>query len=1205
MRPRQTSKGPKPRSKKQLYTLCTSLVVFFLLSAIGLLTSIPTALAMEQQARCGLEEHVHVDDCYLNNIIICQQKAHTHSDSCYLLLLEDNDINMLLTEVSKTEDKNLETLIAGVLGEAVRLNELGEEEPEVEEEGMFSFLNNTRTASDEPIMATSFSGTTYAGTEVSQLNETIETFGVEPAVVLNEGMAVPVTMTLDEENDNSVSMLSLNEDGSVTVPDVNQAGGNTQANTYIKVDDKWILIDSGTFVSKTSNGTAYRSINKDTYTSVITAAVGLENDEYTLKYASSADGSPTDTVQTISVYESRQWRSYFTFGRYSKNPIYIYLYDENGANPIQYYTVTYDYGDGTTVEKYVRADTSITHPTGYTWLDAANNEVGTSTQITQATTFHVSSGSGTVTPDPDVDSLTVNYNVNFGTSYNNLTIATSDRPSVLGTTSVNVEKGNDILIQDVTNRNVDGVFGGNIANDRYGVVHFLGWQITKNDGTKIMIQPTSALSWEELEDYAVDGRVTLTGQWDFHMHRSANFFIKYDSKMFDENGNHISGTADAYTQVIFQTYVGGVPTNSNRDTLNNTYKIAATEDNTTEADRQIRALHGESSTGVWLAEFPTDAYIFEQLKPYATNGQLTVGENGEKVNVNDLNENEYTIRWTLFNVGSDSKTVETWHVDGMLVRKTGAFEITKTFAGNPTLIEGAKNGFKITASNGTTTQTFRLDNAISVENGVYRWKVEDVKYNEVWTITESPPVLSNALSYYEWTVVDPYNTQNEAGIGKEVQIRGVTYPVDVQSANLMQVNFNNIYYQKDSLMLKKEDEKTGRALSGAEFELWQNGSRMTFDYIPATGLYEYNQEGAGDTSVLSSDTSNGYINISTTGFSYESGPITVKEVKAPVGYGEITDVELGKQSDGSIGIFAGSSDYVKYKDGLLIIQNSSDPVDITVKKEWKNYVNTDKLPVVVQLLANGDNALAADLIGINGTASVTLNAVNEYTHTWYGLPVYANGEAINWSVREIQVGDEKCKADYTFANWIPSISKTTSKDAENQDIVMLTVTNIPKGNVILILTKTDWEGVTFLPGAEFTLKNMNTGITTTLTTDGAGKLTFQNLKYETRYMLTEVKAPDGYWAMSEPVYLTIGGDGTVMFTDADGKTQNVDYEYVDINGKYSIQVKNRTSQPMPNTGGNGTLLFTGLGMLMLFSVFTYQKKNTKRKRRRGARRTSR
>ena len=51
---------------------------------------------------------------------------------------------MLLTAVSQAEDKNLESLISGVLGEAVRLNEMGQEEPAQEEK-----IENAETENQE------------------------------------------------------------------------------------------------------------------------------------------------------------------------------------------------------------------------------------------------------------------------------------------------------------------------------------------------------------------------------------------------------------------------------------------------------------------------------------------------------------------------------------------------------------------------------------------------------------------------------------------------------------------------------------------------------------------------------------------------------------------------------------------------------------------------------------------------------------------------------------------------------------------------------------------------------------------------------------------------------------------------------------------------------------------------------------------------
>jgi len=48
------------------------------------------SLALEQFARCGMEDHVHGAECYSNNNLVCVKTEHTHSENCYLVLLKDN-----------------------------------------------------------------------------------------------------------------------------------------------------------------------------------------------------------------------------------------------------------------------------------------------------------------------------------------------------------------------------------------------------------------------------------------------------------------------------------------------------------------------------------------------------------------------------------------------------------------------------------------------------------------------------------------------------------------------------------------------------------------------------------------------------------------------------------------------------------------------------------------------------------------------------------------------------------------------------------------------------------------------------------------------------------------------------------------------------------------------------------------------------------
>ena len=91
--------------------LFVALGVLLLLSVFRALGSVTEALALEQQPRCGMTEHLHTESCYINDVLVCRQKAHTHSDSCYPLLLADNDINQLLTQIASTRDRSLESLL--------------------------------------------------------------------------------------------------------------------------------------------------------------------------------------------------------------------------------------------------------------------------------------------------------------------------------------------------------------------------------------------------------------------------------------------------------------------------------------------------------------------------------------------------------------------------------------------------------------------------------------------------------------------------------------------------------------------------------------------------------------------------------------------------------------------------------------------------------------------------------------------------------------------------------------------------------------------------------------------------------------------------------------------------------------------------------------------------------------------------------------
>ena len=678
--------------------------------------------------------------------------------------------------------------------------------------------------------------------------------------------------------------------------------------------------------------------------------------------------------------------------------------------------------------------------------------------------------------------------------------------------------------------------------------------------------------------------------------------------------------------MIFTTYVGGIDSEIGSgassgyvNALNEKYAVEMTADTTYLAnDRLIRAMFG-SDTAPWLAELPHDNDIFQQLKAYVQDGgQLSVpNEAGEfvTVDVNDLNEYGYAIRWYAFKACSDGGNVYDWHVDGVLVRKEGRVHTTKTFSGNETLIHQARDGFFIHAVNEAQDTRYimtitdptdderaaildRLGLSASqitgwltpIDDGdgndnTLLWEFRDVEYDEAWVITEYPPQVAESADYAEWVVVDSSaSNQSASGIGGTVEIRGVTHATDLEDPEWLRAEFNNIYFRGNSLMLKKEDAATGQALSGARFQLYQGDTLMTFDYDAETGLYIFDSHGNGSIDTLVCD---GYTNLSTSGFAYDMGDITVREVTAPEGYGAVGDVTIGytQDTDGdgvpdsTIGITnsADSGAYARYDSGLLVIRNSSAPTRVTAVKRW-NCADSEREDVVMQLLANGSANTAAAILQSSGqSATVTLTAVDGWVYTWYDLPVYANGAPVTWTIRELRVGSENCKSDYSFPNWIVTYRSQTTADG-----LVLTAENTPK-RPMLYLDKWDMTGRQRLAGAIFSLipvdddgVPLSGAVSKTAVTGADGSLRFDNLRHNTRYRLTELQAPEGYIPYDTPAYLTLGEDGRVT-VEAHG--------YVSAAATaFHISVVNRSADSLPDTGGSGLNGYYAAGAALALSA---------------------
>ena len=1237
--------------------LFVALGVLLLLSVFRALGFVTEALALEQQPRCGMTEHLHTESCYINDVLVCRQKAHTHSDSCYPLLLADNDINQLLTQIASTRDRSLESLLRSgnvrgilVLNKDLRVQTTQEgstdaDYPWIGGVGLLAVNDTPSTASNAINFYIRLDGNiTCIGSKT--LTTSRNTRQISKTNVVSAYTSV-VETSLTTNNLQSSYYLRYNTTGSTTsfsstagASGSNLTFGNGSSaryalltsrsgNTYTPIDFYTLTLDYSAAVGGSSfyyvesglgytlptlNGYHWEDGDGSTVTSVTVTrptTVYARPDACTvIYYVDGMEYARDEGLLPNRAYTLRDvpsgwegWRG--DDGVVRKSGAQMTLTGSMTFHAVKYVTVTFRHLDGSTSTQQVLQGDQLILPTGY-WSDEAGTAYtgGTAVTINSDAAFIQTSG----------PPLTVTYTVNWATPSGLNAPATI--PNIVGASSYTVAADASHMVSRVSARTVTCAFT-NVPN-RYGSVYFAGWQTETGE----IIQSDAQLTWDELKLYDADndGVTALTGLWKYHMLQSVNFFVKLNSA-------HSSGEtgSEYYTPVIFTTYVGGIDSEltssaaSDMAALNKKYAVEMTADTTYLAnDRLLRAMYG-SDTAPWLAELPHDNDIFQQLKAYVQDGgQLSVpNEAGEfvTVDVNDLNEYGYAIRWYAFKACSDGGDVYDWHVDGVLVRKEGRVHTTKTFSGNETLIHQAKDGFFIHAANAAGDKRYIMtitapadaertaildllglsasqitDWLTPIDDGdgndnTLLWEFRDVEYDEAWVITEYPPQVAESADYAEWVVVDSSaSNQSASGTGGTVEIRGVTHATDLENPEWLRAEFNNIYFRGNSLMLKKEDAATGQALSGARFQLYQGDTLMTFDYDAETGLYVFDSHGNGAVDTLVCD---GYTNLSTSGFAYDMGDITVREVTSPEGYGAVGDVTIGytEDTDGdgvpdsTIGITnsADSGAYARYDSGLLVIRNSSAPTRVTAVKRW-NCADSEREDVVMQLLANGSANTAAAILQSSGqSATVTLTAVDGWVYTWYDLPVYANGAPVTWTIRELRVGSENCKSDYTFPNWIVTYRSQTTADG-----LVLTAENTPK-RPMLYLDKWDMTGRQRLAGAIFSLIAVDddgvplTGaVSKTAVTGADGSLRFDNLRHNTRYRLTELQAPEGYIPYDTPAYLTLGEDGRITVES---------HGYVSASATaFHISVVNRSADSLPETGGSGLNGYYAAGAALALSA---------------------
>ncbi len=1183
----------KVKKNRKKYTVCIATLCSVVFLILNVYASMLSTVALEQEARCGIAEHIHTDECFVNEILRCEQTAHVHDSNCYILLLEENDINGLLTEIDGSEDRTLEGVITDTVDNALftySLNEVitAETEETLEEETEEAVMEETVTEETEEAVTeeTVTEETEEVVTEEIEepvTEETEETVSTETEVVLDKETIAELNTIIAEdeetanlvlnENMNTLSDaetlsdeygLDLNEGIALLSVGDEPETGNYNANFYVYVDDEWQCIGTLDFSVDRSGFSYAATVSTSNVLALINNTLGTNfaRTSISLYYATSegATNYTSANVGTTNVtLGTSSWQNNLRGARYVR---VVASGQSANSTTLRFYTVRFIHADGSIETKYVRSGSTVELPQGYAWTDDAGNTYvgGDSVTITQKTDFTALVDDGTVT---------LYYEVNFPTVSG---VTVDEEATVDGgeTATETVEEGNGTTVKPVSNENVIGDTGsGHSGITR--VIHFRGWLV---EGTDIMLLPNTVLSWDTLQEYASGGRINLVAQWEYDSDTTCTFYIKYDSEATTE-GQAVTH----YTPCIFTSYVAGVDTSLSHDELTSQYGVnieAVTDEEVYEVDKLVRAKYGSRQGEPYLTSFPDDSYIFEQLHQYVS--ELTV--DGISVSGDDLNENGYAIRWYVFKCQSDS-----WHIDGKLVRKHGLMNVTKTFAGNKTAISQVKENFYIEAVGSEKgTERLTMNNYASYDSvtDTYTWEIEDVAYGELWTLSEMNYEADEYDVYSEYIITDASGGQSGTGTGNSLTVSGMTYAADLGETEVLQIDLYNVYRALDSLIIKKEDSETRRDLAGAQFMLYQNDELLKFAYDSEKDVYY--QEPDGDISELSGG-NNGYLEISVKDISYDSGDITIVESKVPEGYAGSSNVLIGYGDGGTVGILNDCA--ATFENNVLVIPNSSKTTTVTVKKTWlcPEYARAD---VEVQLFANGR---AVNALFPTVTPTVTLSGANGYSYAWENLAAYANGERISWSVRETKIGEESCKSDYSFANWL--VYYQNPQYTYNDDGYVTSVV-IPVSNdvqrLVLRITKTNMDKTQTLGGATFVLTRVDENLDAasgfapiTLTTDSSGEIIYEDLAYGT-YALTETAAPDGYELIAEPVYVTINGDNTISVSD------NY-YVEVDSTSSLSLTVKNSVTIPFPETGGVGTgVIYAVSLMLTAAAVYIYKRK---------------
>lgn len=514
---------------------------------------------------------------------------------------------------------------------------------------------------------------------------------------------------------------------------------------------------------------------------------------------------------------------------------------------------------------------------------------------------------------------------------------------------------------------------------------------------------------------------------------------------------------------------------------------------------------------------------------------------------------------------------------------------------------------KKTSANPAITDNNPCYSLQGAEYGVYKTEADaKVNKNKVNTLTIGK--YDSSEKYKDWSNEIELDagtyylkeTKNPKGYALNNSVVSVVVKANESSWIGSNGEFKD-YPQSDpvSVVLGKVDKETNKnkpqgsaSLAGAEF---------TVKYYK--GLYDSDPAKSGQTParswVLKTNKygycylSNDY-KVSGDDFFYMSnglptlpvGTITIQETKAPTGYFINNELFVRKITT------SGNTEHISTYNQPEVLEKV---IKFNIKKVQAGTSTPISGAVFRHTMPNG----STEDLETNSTGEITITGLASGTHK---IKEIKSPDGYQLNPNEVVFNVASGTGKITFTSGTNSLVTHGTKDSGDGYATFADKVN----PFNLKITKTNEHGKV-LKGAEFRLysdadcKN----VVDTQISDEKGLLTFKNLDVEKTYYFKETKAPQGYRipvdengnAYVHSVYVKATPQtNTFEFTvdgikyDTSKTSGNVRLEGSKKDRVVAVDITNKTTQLLPETGSNGTILLIGLGVAVIaFALYKSKK----------------